>query len=672
MPISKPGGGGGGGGRGGGGILYITRAMFDALGAEDAIGSATYGVLEADGSATLWRVEVLPEEAVFGGFADPNYLGANRGINNLGFPTSDDNYVFNTANFWFYVRDTTGQSFWTFLSNRGGNIDAFLPAGYDWAVGSGAQGTLQIDENTDIEARGAFANDEAFLPWVRANGFTAGTSLLFFNREVGEVRALTNYSPMTVVWRSVSAGVTYVTRAVFDALSPNIIGEHVTYGVTEADGSVSLWRIALTIDNIIDDTFDDPPRYKGVHVVSPSLPTNARDYYYISSASGNVRKWVFTDDPPGAWLTSLFGDVNPYFNEAADVWPFGSSNQAGVFPDTDAVIDYLDDNPQAVGAHVVYFNSTLNEPRRLSSWTRGGRQYWQAVSAGDGPVPGPRGTSGTDGEDYDPAEIEAIRDGAVDARDAAQAAQTAAEEAEADALLSRQAAGNAAFSATSANANVAVLETRTQVAEAGAQEARTQAVAAQDAAQGFRDTTQTISGEAEGARDQARTARDEAEEAQAAAEAAAAAAAAQSGHQEAIQSYIEAGTQTNITVELTNDGELNMNAQGGVTPPSDHTRVAIVSPDANFNASEIAAGTTSMTSEITLPTWNAGTRYLLFLQPVDEDEYTDMRPQGSPFNNRASFDIQGATLQYNGSTHRAYLYDDQLLQRSSGEVWELM
>ena len=110
---------------------------------------------------------------------------------------------------------------------------------------------------------------------------------------------------------------------------------------------------------------------------------------------------------------------------------------------------------------------------------------------------------------------------------------------------------------------------------------------------------------------------------------------------------------------------------GGITPPSDHTRVAVVSPDPNFNQSEISAGTTSMGVEITLPEWPAGTRYLLFLQPQDEAEYTDMRPQGGPFNRRTGFNIQADTIEYNGSTHRAYLYDDQLLQSASGDVWEL-
>ena len=129
---------------------------------------------------------------------------------------------------------------------------------------------------------------------------------------------------------------------------------------------------------------------------------------------------------------------------------------------------------------------------------------------------------------------------------------------------------------------------------------------------------------------------------------------------------------TNVTIDRTTTGQITINSSGGGTPPvSDHTRVAVVSPDLNFNASEIAAGTTSMTTAITLPAWDNGTRYLLFLQPEDEDEYTDMRPQGSPFNARASFDIQSSTLTYNSSEHRAYLYDDQLLQRSSEEVWEL-
>ena len=129
---------------------------------------------------------------------------------------------------------------------------------------------------------------------------------------------------------------------------------------------------------------------------------------------------------------------------------------------------------------------------------------------------------------------------------------------------------------------------------------------------------------------------------------------------------------TNVTIDRTTTGQITINSSGGGIPPvSDHTRVAVVSPDLNFNASEIAAGTTSMTTAITLPAWDNGTRYLLFLQPEDEDEYTDMRPQGSPFNARASFDIQASTLTYNSSEHRAYLYDDQLLQRSSEEVWEL-
>ena len=58
---------------------------------------------------------------------------------------------------------------------------------------------------------------------------------------------------------------------------------------------------------------------------------------------------------------------------------------------------------------------------------------------------------------------------------------------------------------------------------------------------------------------------------------------------------------------------------------------------------------------------------------MSEAEYTDMRAQGSPFNARASFNIQTDNVNYGtpATAHRAYLYDDTLLQRSSGEVWEL-
>ena len=118
-------------------------------------------------------------------------------------------------------------------------------------------------------------------------------------------------------------------------------------------------------------------------------------------------------------------------------------------------------------------------------------------------------------------------------------------------------------------------------------------------------------------------------------------------------------------------GVLTITITGGTPTPTDHTRVAVVSPDNDFSTAEINAGTTSDTTAITLPIWTTGTRYLEFLQPSTETEYTDIRPQGSPLNVRSSFDIQIDAVTYNGSDHRVYLYDDTLLQRSSGEVWVL-
>ena len=116
----------------------------------------------------------------------------------------------------------------------------------------------------------------------------------------------------------------------------------------------------------------------------------------------------------------------------------------------------------------------------------------------------------------------------------------------------------------------------------------------------------------------------------------------------------------------------------------DHTRLAVIRTTATIDQAFIDAGvdiTTSQSEEITLPVWDTDPRYLWFLQPQDEPVYINIHEHNSPFNAIASFEVvmqlsdegdpSEMTLNYNDAPHRIYFYDDQLLQRSSGTIWEL-
>ena len=115
-------------------------------------------------------------------------------------------------------------------------------------------------------------------------------------------------------------------------------------------------------------------------------------------------------------------------------------------------------------------------------------------------------------------------------------------------------------------------------------------------------------------------------------------------------------------------------------PASVHTRYAAIrTADNMFVAADFIAAGTSTSSEthlILLPTWSSGVRYLAFAQPSGEAEYTVMRKEGSPFNSRASFDIQmsqGAetAARIKLKPHRIYILDDTALQVTSGNTWEI-
>ena len=121
-------------------------------------------------------------------------------------------------------------------------------------------------------------------------------------------------------------------------------------------------------------------------------------------------------------------------------------------------------------------------------------------------------------------------------------------------------------------------------------------------------------------------------------------------------------------------GVLQVTIAGGSTPtPVAHTRFAVLrTADDQFGLADLSGTevTTSETDELTLPTWASGTRFFAIYQEATADEYTDIREQGSPFNRRDAFTIASATVMFMGEELRIYVYDDQLLQIASGEVWE--
>ena len=436
-----------------------------------------------------------------------------------------------------------------------------------------------------------------------------------------------------------------------------------TYGREDGINTVSLWRVTTRPAGTVATFADSRGRYKGDHNSNPASPTNVGDYYL----NDNFEHARVSNGGGNAWQ-NLPSGVNTSLNDylpADNVWIDGDGSVGGEgFYDNDQeAFDYLATTVVDDSETYVFFNRSEDEARTVAGLEFfGTAPRWEAVSAGDGPVPGGPGRNGTDGDNYDPAEVEALRDETQAARDDAQAARGTALGAAATATAASQISQNAQQATT--NDVVA------------ADNSRVLAQNAQEAAQGAQVAVATIGQEAGTARDESRTARDESVEARAGAEAARDAAQAVGGHLEAIQGYIEAGTQTNATLVLTDAGELNLNVTGGGTPiASDHTRVAVISPDNTFSNAEITGddtSSTSMVTQITLPQWADGTRYLLFLQPLDEAVYTDMRPQNGPFNRRGAFDVQTDSVSYNGTDHRAYLYDSQLLQAASGEIWELM
>ena len=66
----------------------------------------------------------------------------------------------------------------------------------------------------------------------------------------------------------------------------------------------------------------------------------------------------------------------------------------------------------------------------------------------------------------------------------------------------------------------------------------------------------------------------------------------------------------------------------GTPDPGDHTRRAAISEDTALDQDEYDAGTTSVTQDITIPTWPSGSRYVYLGLPDSEVDITDIEQNG--------------------------------------------
>ena len=85
----------------------------------------------------------------------------------------------------------------------------------------------------------------------------------------------------------------------------------------------------------------------------------------------------------------------------------------------------------------------------------------------------------------------------------------------------------------------------------------------------------------------------------------------------------------NTVITADGSGAADWEAQQGGTPtPGDHTRRAAISTDTTLEQAEYNDSTTSMTQEITIPTWTMGSRYVFLGVPEAEDDITDIDQNG--------------------------------------------
>ena len=196
---------------------------------------------------------------------------------------------------------------------------------------------------------------------------------------------------------------------------PTVANVAATYGRI-SDDPVSLWRIEITAEGTVTTFADSSGRYKGAHNANPSAPTHADDYYFNANfehfrtsriqIGGTLFAWENPDSP-----------INNYL-PADHVWIDGDGSEGGqgAYATDDDAVAYLD--TQAVQDHenYVFFNQTDDEVRSIAgAGFIHARRVWQAVSSGDGPVPGPPGRDGTGTADLErTGKSPQILSGAVD------------------------------------------------------------------------------------------------------------------------------------------------------------------------------------------------------------------------------------------------------------------
>ena len=240
--------------------------------------------------------------------------------------------------------------------------------------------------------------------------------------------------------------------------------------------------------------------------------------------------------------------------------------------------------------------------------------------------------TGPPGRDANAAASQAARVGAEAARDAAQVARDESQAARDESRGAR----DASIVAQGASEGARDQSQAARVAGVTAQGASEQA---RDESQGARDESQDARDESQTARDASRAARDESQAARDEAQAAALAAQAQGAGLNAVQvqELIDMAGHAGLTaLNALIARVVTLEGYHAAIPPGAHIRYAAASADMVFTEAEWLAGNTSMTGVVVFPSVN--TPYVRgFSIPATEISLSDIRVQGSPFNERNGY-----------------------------------
>ena len=430
----------------------------------------------------------------------------------------------------------------------------------------------------------------------------------------------------------------------------------------------SLWQAtpritvrATTNADLVDPHFD------GEFSLPPVAPNDAEQYYYFdgvnsqtfSTSNPGGTNWR-SGPPPGRTMSSYFHPDHQWLGD--DILGNGG-RFAGV---TEALAEAV-----RIGYDLtltfVYFDTTRDMVWTFDVTDTITAAAWHQVNPAGAGIAGPPGLNGV----VDASAAQVFVDEAEAAQTAAEAAQVAAEAARNNAVsiesfVTRDRNDTAVFrnqaeaSATEAETSA----TEANSASSSAEASSTSATNAENITEQLRDQAATFAvnatiaeGAAEDAQAEAEIAKAAAEAAQVAAEAAAADAADQEGHLAAIQGYIDDGTQTGATLELTDAGELNLDITGGggtPTPVGTHLRYFGWSSDQALETTDFALANNYQVDAGEWPTTPVNA-YPWFAVPESVGAPIGLRRPPNPDNQILAFTRQTGTVDdIGGEAHIVY------------------